>query len=208
MKTGELYWTDILEILQRWLSLGMREGVTGATLIGHVPHWAPDGWMHEYYVPLLEQEIAILQTELGVKFPLALRELFAITNGLNLFLDSLAVFGIRENYDRRPDFARQPYDIIRANYTSERPDDAKSGIVIIGSYSWDGSRLYFDETSDHLDYIYRCERWSVVPLNRWDNFWEMLYGETKRLAELFDEQGRKIDPERPTTPEPTIAGSR
>jgi len=34
------------------------------------------------------------------------------------------------------------------------------------------------------------------------DFWVMLYDEIMRLAEMFDDKGRQIDPEKPTVPTP------
>lgn len=205
LKTAEEYWKRTLAILERWSCIGKREAKTGATLIGYVPHYAPEAWFHQYYVPLVEQEIAFIENSLGSSLPNAVKEFYLLTNGMNVFMDSLSIYGLRANYDRSVEGGWQPYDIFDHNtsylYHKEKEPFGKCvRLVSIGGYNWDGTDLGFDIEGDNRERIFRYSTESGIPMNSWDNFWEMLYGETKRLAELFDDQGRKIDPDRPTTP--------
>lgn len=187
-------------MLNRWSNLGVREASTGATLIGQVPHVAPEAWLHSFYQPLVKQEVKMLEDYFNLSFPKAFRHFLLLSNGLNIFSDSLCVLGIRENYERDGDSAWQPYDIVLHNYPSEKPGDATAKMVFVGGYNWDGSHLYFDAGSADPERIFRCTANSITPLNSWDNFWVMLYDETRRLSRLYDECGKKIDPDAPTVP--------
>ena len=201
--TSEQYWKAILEILYHWSDLGIHKAKTGATLIGHVPHVAPEAWLHSLHIPLKKKQISALEESVGTTFPYEFRDFLGFTNGLKAYSDSISIYGIRTNYDRTIEGGRQPYDFQLMNRPAEKPPDAENTMVFIGGYSWMyGSDLYFDSGSLHPERIYRCSRESVYPLNTWENFWVMLDEELKRLAAMFDDKGRQIDPEKPTVPAP------
>jgi hypothetical protein len=193
-------WQEILEIVFRANTLGYRECANGAQLIGHVPHFAPEGFLHEIYTPLQEEQILMMQSKLGANFPISIHDFYGHSNGLNLFMDAISISGLRKNYIRKGDEARQPYDLIDSNRPGERPRDARPSMVFLGGYGSDGSHLYFDALSDKPDHIYRCTRKTISPLNEWPDFWIMLKQETKRISNLFTEDGKKKNPNLPTTP--------
>ena len=85
----------------------------------------------------------------------------------------------------------------RRRNTDERPANADASAFSLGGYGWDGSLLYLDERSE---VIHRCERDDAASLNSWPEFDAMLVQEYDCLAGMFDETGRRRDPERPTTP--------
>jgi hypothetical protein len=118
-----------------------------------------------------------------------------LTNGLELFVTTLALYGVSRDR-RRETQNRQPFDLSIRN-VDERPGDAGDECFFIGTYDWDGSMLYLRGDDER---VYRGTRASVDPLNEWDSLESMLLSEFDRLSEHFDEQGRERDPDRPTIP--------
>ncbi|MFC1926048.1 SMI1/KNR4 family protein [Chloroflexota bacterium] len=193
-------WNKILEILHRWKPLGFKEVMTGAKLIGHIPAVAPEAWLHCVYSPLNIESIKEIERRLDMPLPISLIILYSFTNGMNLFSDSISIWGVRENYIRTGDAVWQPYDLVDMNLPCERPRDANKSIVFIGGYNWDGSSLYYDAKASSPEAIYRCSRDSVIPLNQWTDLWAMLEEEIVRLSCLYGEDGLAINPDTPTIP--------
>jgi len=193
-------WQKILNILKQWMPIGCKRLENRTTLIGHVPSVAPEAWLHNYYAPLLPSNIQDMEKRIGVKFPQEFFQFFCQTNGLNIFSDSLTIWGRRANFDRTLDAVWQPYDLLMMNLPEERPKDATNAIVFIGSYNWDGSKLYFDSSGSNVNQIYRCKSDTIQPLNVWTDFWSMLVQETKRLETLFNNKGIEKNFEVPTIP--------
>lgn len=186
----------ILTILERAKCLGERILPNGTRLIGHVPHVAPEAWLHTIFPPLDISGIQKLEAEIKISIPADYKKFLMATNGLKIFSDRLSLDGLRMSYVRTGDEARQPYSLVTPN-TFERPKDALSSYLYIGGYSQDGSHLYIDgETLK----VFRAARRTSAPLNEWKNFGEMLVTETIRIALLFDEKGKLINPKEPTTP--------
>lgn len=200
MQTFDTRWNRILEMLFHWKPLGIKEVKNGARLIGHVPSVAPDAWLHCIYAPLKIQSIKEIENRLDISLPISLVILYSFTNGMNLFSDSISIWGARENYIRTGDAVWQPYDLADFNLHNARPKDAKRSIIFIGGYNWDGSLLYFDAKAPSPEVIYRCSRDSVKPLNRWVDVWTMLEEEIDRLSNLYGKDGLEVNPDTPTIP--------
>jgi hypothetical protein len=192
-------WDSIVGVLERWSHLGTRLTSLGVRQIGHVPHVAPQAWLHEIYWPLTDLEITGLDGTLPSPLPRQFCEFLAITNGLNLFSGALAIYGIRRTYEGIGDRAVQPYDLALHNFPGDRPQGASPSMVMIGGYSHDGSRLFYD-ASISSEAILRTPRRQFHIINQWDNFWTMLHDEVNRLSIMYDDKGRQIDPAMPTTP--------
>jgi SMI1 / KNR4 family (SUKH-1) len=190
---------ELLNLLNSARAFGFQRLETGVELIGHVPHVAPQAYFHQLYPPLTSDEIDALENRLRLPFPLDFRDLLLHTNGMTLFSSHLRVFGARFSYVRQGLNAWQPLGIEQPNI-QERPADAPSDALFIGSYFWDGSRIYM--TGSPAMAI-RARRGSSVPLNSWPGLWEMLISEARRLAALFDDKGRPKDPDQPTNPVPS-----
>lgn len=192
-------WETILEVIYRWKHLGVKTtDLTKATLVGHVPHVAPEAWFHSYYLGLNDIEIHELESKMEIIFPKSIHEFLAYSNGIKLFSDALRIFGIRKHIGRTLETIRQPYDIISCNSPFEKPVDSPESLMLIGSYGMDGSILYFHSGEEA---IYYSSRDSINPKRSWSNFWDMLTEEAIRLASLFDTQGKKINPKVPTIPD-------
>jgi hypothetical protein len=196
--------SDYLERVQRTLSgfrqLGERTLSDGTMLIGHVPHVAPEAWLHAQFPPLREDQLREVEAAVGRSIPPGFAAFLLEMNGLSLFSDALSIYGLRSNFSRAPDAVWQPYSIATPN-TFERPVDAPTAAVFVGGFDYDGSLLYIDAPRS---VVHRCSRDSAKPLNTWSTFSKMLTSETERIAKLFDATGRQIDPDVPTCPDPVV----
>ena len=188
------YLQEVTEIMRRARHLGERVLDGGTRMIGHVPHVAPQAWLHILFSPLSDDEIGEVESEIGIAIPESLKVFYSLANGISLFSGSLAIYGRRDNYKRTVDSARQPFSITTPN-TVERLRDAKGSYLFIGGYpSQKGYYLCVDIRDLR---VYRCTRESAKPLANWGSFEEMLVAEANRLALLFDREGRRINPDQP-----------
>lgn len=199
--SNEVLFHQVLDIVWRARSMGERTLQNGTQLVGHVPHIAPDAWLHLIFAGLDKAGIDQVEHQLGIQLPADFDWFLRRANGISLFSGSLSVYGLRESYARSGDAVWQPFAIDVPN-TLERPRDAKDSALFVGGYRSDGSRVYIDTDSSR---VYRCSRDTVKPLNEWPSFLEMLASEAKRLSQLFDDNGRKLDPRASTAPIPDPA---
>lgn len=191
----------ILPILDKNKELDTEILTNGTLLIGRVPHVAPLARLHIIPSGIKDDVIALLEDNLNHKIPKVYKDFLKQANGIHIFSDSISLDGLRENYIRDVAGAWLPFNIIEPN-TYERPRDANDSFLYIGGYGYDGSQLIID---DKTGKILRCTRFvSSEVLNVWPDFWTMLTSEVERLDGLFDAEGKKKYPDRPTTPEPDI----
>lgn len=186
----------LMKVVNQFRSLGTQELSTGVVLIGHVPHVAPEAYMHVLYPPLDASQISTIEHALGRQLPIELKTFYQRLNGVQLFSYTMWINGLRFSYVRSGEEAWQPYSIITPN-TVERPEDADDSLVFFGGYRWDGSSLCMRSDSPA---VYRCAPGTSVPLNKWRSFDEMLISEIDRLSGLFDTRGRRLDESAPTVP--------
>lgn len=186
---------SVLHTLEQAKAFGFRQLTNGTMLYGHVPHIAPEAWLHQLFSPVSDHDIFMIEEKIGLPVPSQFRDFLKFTNGVNLFSGSLSIYGKRTSYARSGDDAWQPFCVVTAN-TLDRPMQAKPWQFIVGSYRSDGS-LVSIESRDGT--AFRTKGRSAKILNRWRDFWTMLMEETSRLAGLFDETGHKLSKES-TTP--------
>ena len=187
---------DIFDKLENYSFLGKEILSNGRHLIGRAPHIAPQAWLHKFGAGLNEKEIIELELEIKIPIPSEFRKFLKLTNGLNIFVSAFCIYGKRNNYIRNIENSWQPFDIVTPN-TFERPKNAKRSNLFVGTYSWDGSGVYIDVETGKVHYH---KRFDATSLLEWDNFGEMLSSEIERIIALFDKNGIKIDPNKPTTP--------
>ncbi len=190
------YLNRVWRILESYSHLGERTLANGTRLIAPAPHVAPEAWLHQIFAPIDDQGIARLESDLGGPLPDEFTQFLMRNNGLGIFSYSISIFGLRTSFARTGDAVWQPFSLLTPNIR-ERPRDAKASFCFMGAYRDDASLLYID-TTDHQ--VYRCERHSAKPLNRWDDFSTMLESETERISQLFDLEGRPFDPHALKTP--------
>ncbi len=187
------------ESFLKWKSGGIKELENGTEMICHVPHIGPEAWLHVLYVGLSEDEIIELQNKLAIQIPYVYKNYLKKFNGLNVFSDSISLWGFRRSFTRTGKNSIQPYDIVSLN--SERPKGTPNTWLFFGGYSWDGTRLFFDlEQGEDTIKVYRCARRKCEILQEWESFEEWLLVEIKRLSQLYNENGIKIDKSLPTSP--------
>ncbi len=167
----------------------------GTLLLGPTPHKGKDCWFHELFRPLQEEEIGGLEDRVGKPFPAEYRSFLRLANGLRLFSDELALFGLRDNHGRTGDAIWQPYDLVDPNRL-EKPCFLPSEALVIGAYSYDGSLLAMGEGGVCL---YDREQ-EAPPKASWPSLECFLSQEYRRLQSFFDEKHRLKDPEACTLP--------
>jgi len=192
------YFENVKEEIFKYKHLGEEEvPETGALLIGRAPHVARLAWLHSLYPVLNNEEVLQLEQVVRTEIPESYKSfLMNASNGLSLFVDAFYLYGLRKLAGRGIAASRQPFSPDIANI-DERPENAKDSYFFIGGYSWDGSKIYIDKTTNMVHY---CDRWDAASLYQWPSFEEMLVSETRRICGLFDEKGVVKDPDRYTTP--------
>ena len=190
-----VYYKDILNPLFQWKQEGERLLENGTILIYKVPHIAPKAWFHIIYHHIEITTLKEIEKELSISLPDDFKEFLLTTNGINIFSDSISVYGKRTSYVREGDEAIQPYDL--ALHHNEVKHYLPDKYLVIGSYNWDGSHIIYDLDTNQ---IHRCERYSSTVLQSWDNLKSFLSDEINRLTKLFDEKGIEYDEDTPTTP--------
>lgn len=200
MTTTERDYRLVFDIIERFRPLGSRTLEDGTELIGHVPHVAPEAWLHIRFRPLEAEEVVMLETQLGRGLSPGHREFLLHANGLSLFSGSLAVYGHRHTYARRGDARWQPFSIVEPNMY-ERPHGSQPADLFLGGYEQDGSLIY---TRSPAPFVHRCSRSSAHPVNTWPSLPGMLASETLRLSELFDDRGVLRHHDADLTPGPGI----
>ncbi|KAF5063136.1 SMI1 / KNR4 family [anaerobic digester metagenome] len=189
-------YNKIISILRKWENCGNRKTNNGTEIICNVPNVAPNAWLHKIYGKLDENSIKHIQSVLNTTLPNDFIEFISIANGINIFSDSLSVWGVKTSKARTGDEAIQPYGIIELNQEYKLPKN----ILIIGSYSWDGSIVLYDLNKSDKK-IFRCHRDELTKLNEWNSICDWLECEVVRLSSLFDKNGYEYDEDTPTIPE-------
>ena len=182
---------QLREIIDPWAKLGSRQYLNGTWRIGHVPHIAPEGYLHRFLPPITKGDMENLQDEIGIEFPVSLSNLLFLHNGLSLFDLFITIEGRRTSY-RRSDMdamMEQPYDMVLPN-TLERPDSAPDELIFIGSLGderqpvvmWpDGSISLWDTRTDS------------ATASIYVDVFDFLVKEAQKAQLLFDSKGRRID---------------
>jgi len=192
------YCEEIKRLLFKYQDLGKKKLEDGTVLIGKALHIAPEAWLHQIYPTLSDGDINALESSINRSIPNDYKQFLSrCSNGLNVFADVLSLDGLRKNMNRSSiEAAWQPYSILTAN-TKERLKNAPRNCFFLGGYSWDGSLLYLDEDDGK---VYRTSRKIFKPLNMWNDFETMFICEIERISALHDEEGRRIDINKPTVP--------
>jgi hypothetical protein len=187
-------------IIASYAPLGERRLNNGARLIGHIPHKAPQAYLHILFPAATRELMGQARDKLSAAAAFEQYTVFLSEyNGGNFFLGSLALNGIRRGPISRSAEDRQPFDLVELN-SFERPKNAPLGILYIGSYNWDGSLIGIEPDGT----ILVCRKSDATPLARWPSLSEMLSNEIVRLGEFFDSEGRVIDETAPTVPSSSV----
>lgn len=189
----------IKKLLYRYEKYGVEVTENGTTLIGH-PDYLPKHWRLIMIFPKLKSsEIEVLENECEMSIPNSYKNfLMNFSNGIDFINDTLSLFGLRKTLGRTLEAARQPYALKTPN-RDERccVKNTKETYFFIGSYKWDGSRLYIDKETEK---VHLCAPNDATPLYTWESLEDMLVSELSRLYTLFTEDGRRIDKSKSTLP--------
>ena len=166
-------------------------------LLCHTPHVAPRAYFHTVFPGVGEETIQRIEALSGVAIPRAYARLLQGFNGAILFSGAMSLYGIVESFTRNLN-VHQPYDLLEYNHLS-RPVYAKPEDFFIGGMKSDGSLLFLEGDAPT---VFRRERGSRDVLNSWVNIDAMLDERMAALEKLFDEHGRKKDPNASTVPVP------
>lgn len=193
-----MYNKEINSLIYKFENLGIANSSDGAIMIGKAPHKGSEAWLNIIYPKMDTEEISLLEKELGTEIPSDYKDfLMNYSNGCNFLSSTLSLYGLRRHLIRDPKAnSRQPFSMIPANIY-ERPDNAQERYFFIGSYQWDGSRLYIDKDTN---IVHCCGRYAAESKGQWLTFEEMLLSEFKRLYHFFDEEGKEIDEDVSTLP--------
>lgn len=177
------YLQAVYAVTDRAKAFGHRVLSNGTELVGHLPHVAPEAWLHQLFAPLTATELAVWEQALGGALPPALRTFYRHHNGLNLFSRALALHGRRRSYERSGDAAWQPFDVDDQN-RYRRGGPVRGRLYLAGNA--DTLWLSLDL---HTHAVQRT-RADGAQVQQWPSFEDMLVAEAHRLAEGFDETGR------------------
>ncbi|WP_289692521.1 SMI1/KNR4 family protein [uncultured Duncaniella sp.] len=167
----------------------------GGFFIGKAPHRGIRAWQNKIYPKISMTEIEIMENEMHRQIaPSYIRFLTSFSNGLDIFNDTLGLYGYRYSFRRDETHDQQPYNLVWLQ--SEKPRNSTDDMFFIGEYNWDHSFLYV--TPDQK--VHFCHREDATSLFTWDSIEDMLLSEIKRIYTLFDDRGVAIDPKHPTTP--------
>lgn len=191
------YFEEVKSELYKFRHLGLEKTANGTILIGKAPHIAEFAWLHSIYKTLSQEELFELEKDVKTQLPDSYRDfLLNHSNGLSLFVSNFSLYGLRKELGRTIEASRQPFSLITLN-TIEKIKNAEENHFFIGSYKWDGSKLYIDKSTGKVHY---CDRWDATSLFEWNSFEEMIVSEVKRITNLFDENGVILDEDLHITP--------
>ncbi len=187
----------LLFLLYRYKDLGIEHTINKSTLIGKVDFIGKNAWLNKIYPALTVEECDNLELQINSSLPPDYRIfLTQCSNGLNVLLSTISLYGLRKETGRSIEASRQPYSIITPN-VFERPANSKDSFFFIGGYNWDGSHLYIDKETNTVHF---CTREDATSLISWNSLEEMLLSEIERVYKLFDKNGKEIDECVPTIP--------
>ena len=169
----------------------------GKERIGKAPHIGEYAWLNVMYPCVTETEVCDLEKRLGIAIPKVYKDfLMNVSNGFDIMNCTLALHGCRTSYDRSDLDSWYPFNLEDVQ-KYERPKNATPEMFFLGTYEYDGSKLYLNTLDDK---IYYCDRYDATPLKSWDSLSAMLTSDIERIFGLFDADGHCIDEDVPTTP--------
>ena len=182
---------ELRRIIDVWAKLGRRKYPNGTLRIGHVPHVAPEGYLHHLLPPISPENLEVLQDEIGWDFPDSLSHFLKIHNGIDLFSDLVGINGRRTSYKRSDIDAmmEQPFDMVLPN-TLERPGNAPEDFIFIGSLGDD--RQLVGAWPDGSISLWDAEK-ELASMPLYGNVFDFLLDESIKAQSLFDDSGRRVD---------------
>jgi hypothetical protein len=177
-------------VINSWIHLGCRQYANGTLRIGHVPHIAPEGYLHRLLPSISSESLDLLQDEINSDLPLSVCRFLLIHNGIGLYR-CINIYGRRTNFKRSDIDAmmEQPYDMVPLN-TVERPDNAPEALVFIGSIGDENQPVAV--WPDGKVCLWNIGQEKVEP-TPYHSLFDFLLGEALKAEKLFDSRGRRVD---------------
>ena len=180
------------QLLSKYSHLGKKYiEETGATIIGHAPHIAPEAYLNMAFEPLSEEDIFHLEDRLHQNIPDPYKDFLRnVSNGATVCCE-LFLYGYRRihNKDKGIIYVFEPYDLEDIN-CSDWVKKTSPDMFFFGSYDWNGDRLYIDRESLK---VVLCGIPDLTPLYKWKTFDDFLQEEVNRLYTMFDENGVQLN---------------
>ena len=144
------YLDRVHQLMESYDYLGRRVLPDGTRLIGHVPHVAPEAYLHVIFPRLSTEQVAEIGNRTGIPVPVVLASFLERVNGLRLF-SKLFIDGLRRSYSRSGDDAWQPFAMETPN-VDERPRDVGRKHAHLALREVEDARCAMDENEGE------CER--------------------------------------------------
>lgn len=187
--------TNFIDKFSKYEHWAHKETDNGTLLIGNPYKDKPFWWLIHIFSTVQSTKLKeFSKTKLNIP-SVYFDYLENVSNGFLLFLGTLSLYGVRENYSRSLD-VEEPFDLLTPNI-KERPKNAKETYFFFGSYNWDGSQLYIDTSNNH---VYLAKRYTLEKIYEWSSFEEFINTEIPRICSLFDDNGEEINPDESTLP--------
>lgn len=187
--------TNFIDKFSKYEHWAHKETDNGTLLIGNPYKDKPFWWLIHIFSTVQSTKLKeFSKTKLNIP-SVYFDYLENVSNGFLLFLGTLSLYGVRENYSRSLD-VEEPFDLLTPNI-KERPKNAKETYFFFGSYNWDGSQLYIDTSNNH---VYLAKRYTLEKIYEWSSFKEFINTEIPRICSLFDDNGDEINPDESTLP--------
>ncbi len=173
---------------------------------------------HSFFKPLNNEQILKLEDDVNhvqkakYVFPEWYIEFLKTTNGLNIFINSISLFGeqtpIVENkkigkteslLERENIGWLAPYNLRYSN-SVKFPEEAQNRWLVIGNYKYDGTHIAWDFKTKKIIAMYalpattsikklkkmkECDYESMI-ICEWDNFESFFVTESERLSKIFE----------------------
>lgn len=191
-------YSKINELLMKYSNLGLETSKgTGALMIGKAPHIARFAIINCLYPTLSFDDIKYVEDKIGKPLPKSLKDFFVyFSNGLSVLTGKLSIFGLRSNYCRSLEMARQPHSIIEYNNLFDPLYNLSENAIVIGAYSYDLSKLYM--TPDEK--VHYCKPDDATSLKTWPSLKDMLIDQIEWLYSLHDDKSVKLPDTPPAIP--------
>jgi hypothetical protein len=178
-------------LIDAWAAQGEQVYPDGTRRIGHIPHCAPEAYLHRLFAPLDEPSIEELQNQLDWDFPESFRRFLSLHNGVGVFSMFINVYGMRTSWTRTDPVvaAQQPFSILNPN-VDRRPAEAPDDLLFIGSLG--DQRDLIGMLPDGEVSLWMPKA-GVVPPKQYEDVFDFLLTETKKARVLFDNRGRRKD---------------
>jgi hypothetical protein len=178
--------------LQPWRMLGFQKFEDGTTLIGRVPHVAPEAWFHMIFAPLRQEDLESVKSRLGTFGNFPFLSTFEQFNGFNLFSSNCFLFGLRTSY-KRDGSVFQPWDIITHHFEARAKGLPEELLLIGGSKAIEGGVAFAQAPDGQVVALEKGNNW--IETYRWASAECFILDEVHRLNVLFDTAGKEIDKE-------------